>query len=220
MAAVIHRTTLEYRPSANEPDYPEPTWKWRPDMTAVAGVDPRYWKAPADWDAPGAGPLAMDQAERDAKDAADAAALNAAGRATAVGTLDQGVPLGRLLKAFAGVLADELSLRPIVVGEVTQSWDPAAMANGTGLTSPGLAVAGAAFGDLVLVAAPYDLNGVVAAGYVSAADTVTVRLHNSTGANRNLAAGDWTVTVLRRVTRTLAQAKAAVVAKLESGEAD
>jgi hypothetical protein len=69
VSAVIHRTTLQYLPSVNEPDYPEPTWKWNPNMTAVAGVDPRYWKAPADW-AGDAGPVEMSQAEKDAVDLA------------------------------------------------------------------------------------------------------------------------------------------------------
>lgn len=71
----IHRTTLEFRRSVNEPDFPEPTWKWNPDMSGVAGVAAQYWKAPADWNAPGAGPLEMTQGEKDAVDAAAAAAL-------------------------------------------------------------------------------------------------------------------------------------------------
>lgn len=78
MSNVIHRTTLEFYPSVNEPDYPEPTWKWNPDMTAVAGVPGYYWKAPADWNAVGAGPVVMSQAEKDAVDAAMAAADAAA----------------------------------------------------------------------------------------------------------------------------------------------
>lgn len=68
MANVIHRTTLEFRPSVNEPDFPEPTWKWNPEMSGVAGVPSHYWKAPADWNAAGAGPVEMSQAEKDAVD--------------------------------------------------------------------------------------------------------------------------------------------------------
>lgn len=74
MAAVIHRTTLQYIPSANEPDHPEPTWKWSPNMAAVAGIPFRYWKAPADWSAAGAGPVEMTQAEKDAVDLAESIA--------------------------------------------------------------------------------------------------------------------------------------------------
>ena len=71
MADVIHRTTLEFRRSANSPDFPEPTWKWSPDMTAVAGVPRIHQK----WDAVAERPIPMTQAE---KDAVDAAAVNAA----------------------------------------------------------------------------------------------------------------------------------------------
>lgn len=72
---VIHRTTLQFLASVNEPDYPEPTWKWNPDMAATlgAGVPFKYWKAPADWNAVGAGPVVMTQLEKDAVDAALAA---------------------------------------------------------------------------------------------------------------------------------------------------
>lgn len=76
MANVIHRTTLEYLPSANTPDYPEPTWKHSPDMSAVAGLPRKYWKAPADWSPPGAGPVAMNAAEQAAVDAAEQTAVD------------------------------------------------------------------------------------------------------------------------------------------------
>ena len=78
MANVIHRTTLVYIPSANTPDYPEPTWKHAPDMTAVAAVPAKYWKAPADWDAVGAGPVEMTSGEKATVDAAEATARAAA----------------------------------------------------------------------------------------------------------------------------------------------
>lgn len=70
MANVIHRTTLQFLRSVNDPDYPEPTWKHNPDMSAVAGVPNIYWKAPADWNAPGAGPVEMTAGEKAAVDTA------------------------------------------------------------------------------------------------------------------------------------------------------
>lgn len=219
MSAVIHRTTLQYIPSVNEPDYPEPTWKWNPNMSAVIGVPQQYWKAPADWTGD-AGPLEMTAGEKTAADAAAASAENSAARDEAVAEMDLGDKLAKLMKAFAGVLADELSLRPILVGEATQTWDPASMTNGTGLTSPNFTVNGAAFGDYVDVCASISLAGVVAIGYVSASNTVNVRLHNSTGSAVNLASATWKVAVRRTVTRTLAQAKTAVIAMLNSGAAD
>ncbi len=102
MADVIHRTTLEFRRSVNEPDFPEPTWKHSPDMSAVAGIAPQYWKAPPDWDAANAGPLEMSQAE---KDVVDAAALNASRDSTAA-ELDE---LEGALRAFALTVLDEIN---------------------------------------------------------------------------------------------------------------
>lgn len=73
VAAVIHRTTLVFDPSANETEHQEPEYKHNPNMTAVIGVPQRYWKAPADWDAVGAGPVEMTAGEKAAVDAALAA---------------------------------------------------------------------------------------------------------------------------------------------------
>lgn len=79
MANVIHRTTLAYVPSANTPDYPEPTWKHNPDMSAVAAVPTKYWKAPANWDATSTtGPVEMSAGEKTAVDTAEATAAAAA----------------------------------------------------------------------------------------------------------------------------------------------
>ena len=70
MANVINVNDLRYLHSVNTPNYPEPTWKHHPDMTAVAGVAKRYWV----WDAVSERPIEMDQA---AKDAVDASILTA-----------------------------------------------------------------------------------------------------------------------------------------------
>lgn len=78
MVVAIHRTTLELRPSADTATVPEPTWKHNPSLTAVGwtseSVPPtvpfKYWKAPADWDAGGAGPVEMSAGEKAAVDAA------------------------------------------------------------------------------------------------------------------------------------------------------
>ncbi len=43
MAAVLNRTTKEYRPSANTPDFPVAEWIINPDLTAVAGQPIKYW---------------------------------------------------------------------------------------------------------------------------------------------------------------------------------
>lgn len=70
MADVINVNDLRYLSSVNTPDYPPPTWKSNPDMSAVAGVEHRYWV----WDAIGDRPVEMDQ---DSKDEVDAAIVTA-----------------------------------------------------------------------------------------------------------------------------------------------
>lgn len=45
MAAVLHKTNrpTDYRPIANTPDFPTADWFINPDISAVAGVDQKYW---------------------------------------------------------------------------------------------------------------------------------------------------------------------------------
>lgn len=81
--------------------------------------------------------------------------------------------------------------------EASASWDPASIAAGAGLSSSAITVTGAAFGDFVLVAAPYDLQGLTCTGYVSAANNVTIRLHNGTGSAIDPGSGNWAVRVVR-----------------------
>lgn len=119
MANVIHRTTLEFRSSVNEPDFPEPTWKWNPDMTAVVGVLPKYWKAPADWDAVGAGPIEMSQAEKDAVDAADLSAS----RDAIAAVMDE---IERWERAFALTLLDEFNAHADKINAILTAIDSGA----------------------------------------------------------------------------------------------
>ena len=44
MADVVNITTYQYLQSVNTPDYDPGSWLINPDLTAVAGLDPRYWK--------------------------------------------------------------------------------------------------------------------------------------------------------------------------------
>lgn len=85
-------------------------------------------------------------------------------------------------------------VRPL---QATYTWNPESLADGVGETSGDIAVAGADFGDFVLVGAPYDLQGITCTGYVSAAETVRVRLQNETGGAVNLASGVWRVRLLK-----------------------
>ena len=119
---------------------------------------------------------------------------------------------------------DEINiLRRLVIGVGTVVWDPASMTNATGLTSANITVAGAAFGDFVEVAAPYSLAGITANAYVSAANTVNIRLHNGTGAAVNLASGTWNVAVRRDVLmpdRTKPQLRTVMTNHINAGDAD
>ncbi len=171
---------------------------------------------------------AAAQATIDAFDDSDAAQLsfeNVQARSIAVSEIDiNKTSLYKLLRAVAAVMVDELNfLRDDVIGTASQVWNPASMANATGLTSPNFTVTGAAFGDIVHPIAPYTLAGVTATAYVSAANTVVIRLHNGTGAAVDLASGTWNVMVLRHTAlapRTLAQAKTAIQNQINAGNVD
>ena len=43
MAEVLHQDTLEYRTSVSPKNHPSPPWLYGIDMSAVKGVDRRYW---------------------------------------------------------------------------------------------------------------------------------------------------------------------------------
>jgi hypothetical protein len=79
------------------------------------------------------------------------------------------------------------------------TWDPGSLADGVGETSAGITVTGAALGDFVIVSAPYDLQGIACSGYVSAADTVNIRLQNETTGVVDLGSGTWRVLVLKKL---------------------
>lgn len=79
----------------------------------------------------------------------------------------------------------------------TVVWDPANLADGAGETSAGITVTGAALGDFVLVAAPYDLQDTTVTGYVQASNTIEIRLQNESGGAVDLASGTWKVKVLK-----------------------
>lgn len=83
------------------------------------------------------------------------------------------------------------------VGEASFTFDPGNLIDAAGETKADIAVAGAAFGDFVLVAAPYTLAGITVTGYVHAANTIGVRVQNESGGVIDLASGTWKVLVFR-----------------------
>jgi hypothetical protein len=97
---------------------------------------------------------------------------------------------------FYGMSANVTNTATITnfIGEyqvVTTVYDPPNIAAGATLTVDGPAVAGAKFGDIVEVAAPYDLQGIIATAYVQAANDVYLVLHNPTAGGIDLGSGTW-----------------------------
>ena len=97
MSDVLHRTTKLYRQSANTPDFPIVDWIHSPDLSAIAGFGSKYWIITGDVI------TLMDQAARDAVDAAEATAQK---DAVADG-LDR---TNEMLPALAKALLDEINI--------------------------------------------------------------------------------------------------------------
>jgi len=70
MANVLNRTTKEYRPSVNTPDFPESDWIINPDLSAVEGQPSKYWKIDGDT------VTLMDDIERTIVDAVETTAID------------------------------------------------------------------------------------------------------------------------------------------------
>lgn len=80
---------------------------------------------------------------------------------------------------------------------VDVTYDPASMATLTGTVSDAFTVTGAAVGDRVNVFPPYSLQGVIASGFVDAANSVKFSLFNPTGGTLDLAEGEWRIQVVK-----------------------
>jgi len=72
MANVINRTTLEYRTSVSTGRFDTADWIINPDLSALSGIDKKYWKVVGDT------VVEMTQPEKDAVDATDLAAAKTA----------------------------------------------------------------------------------------------------------------------------------------------
>lgn len=114
-------------------------------------------------------------------------------------------------------LIDDLeALRAATAGAIltgTQTIDPASLLDGAGATVT-IAVAGCAFGDYVVVSAPYDLQGISVTAYVSAANTVSVRIQNESGGTIDLASGVWRALVFKQAAFVVVAAAALTAAKV------
>jgi hypothetical protein len=79
----------------------------------------------------------------------------------------------------------------------TFTWNPGSLADGAGETSPDITFIGATLGDFVIVSAPYTLDGVICTAYVSATNTIKVRLQNESGGVVDFASGTWHVRLIK-----------------------
>jgi hypothetical protein len=78
--------------------------------------------------------------------------------------------------------------------EASVTYDPPSLAAGEGITTT-VTVPGAAFGDFARVSFSLDLQGITLTAWVSASDTVSVRLQNGTAGAIDLASGTLRVRV-------------------------
>src|SRR5437868_15254695 len=99
------------------------------------------------------------------------------------------------------ILVDMTAVRTVLGGILTGSatYDAASLADGVGATTT-VTVTGAVLGDFVIVSHGVDLAGITVTGYVSAADTVSVRFQNESGGTLDLASGTLRALVFPRAT--------------------
>jgi len=83
-----------------------------------------------------------------------------------------------------------------VVASVTATVDPASLADGAGASTE-VTVTGAKLGDIVEVGPGVDVADVIVNAFVTAADTVTIRVQNESGGAVNLASSTWNIIVKR-----------------------
>lgn len=94
--------------------------------------------------------------------------------------------------------AQNPTARDTVALKNSATWDPASIANGASATTT-VTVTGAVVGDFVVASFSNSLAGLTLTGYVSASDTVTAVLSNTTGSAVDLTSGTLTCKVLRNL---------------------
>lgn len=99
MALVVNRGTRQVIRSANTPDFPSQDWLINPDLSGVSGLPTKYWKIVGD------SVQAMSQPERDAADAAEFFASEAADRVNEKQRFNE-----KALRAIVLLLIDEINL--------------------------------------------------------------------------------------------------------------
>jgi len=97
-----------------------------------------------------------------------------------------------------GFQTSEGVTNPKVVISTTVTFDPPSLTTGAFAVSSGITVTGAALGDAVELYPPYDTQGIMFQGAVSAADTIKISLTSCAAGTVDLASGTWGVVVKRR----------------------
>jgi hypothetical protein len=86
--------------------------------------------------------------------------------------------------------------RGLATATASETYDPASMNDNTGTSKSDFSVTGAALGNRVAVAAPYEIPaGVMVTASVVSSNTVRVSLWNHSGGVVDLASGNWTLEV-------------------------
>lgn len=94
-------------------------------------------------------------------------------------------------------LSAELASAADISLEYSGTYDPASMAAGE-TTSTSVTVTGAAMGDYAIASHTQNLAGCIMTAYVSAINTVTVLVLNTTAGTVNISAGTLKVAILRK----------------------
>lgn len=114
-------------------------------------------------------------------------------------------------------LIDDLeTLRAATAGAIltgSATYDAPSLVDAAGVTTT-VTVTGAALGDFVLVSLSVDLAGITVTGYVSAADTVSVRVQNESGGTVDLASATLRALVFKRTAFVAVAAAALTAAKI------
>lgn len=127
-------------------------------------------------------------------------------------TTHTGNSQARDLAWLTALLADVTAIRAVLAGVLSGSatYDTASLADGAGATTT-ITVTGAALGDFVMVSAGVDLVGISVTAYVSATDTVAIRIQNESGGTVDLASTTIRVRVVPQASFAAPAALTAVV---------
>ena len=117
-----------------------------------------------------------------------------------------------LKKALADIVADIAAIRSPLAGMLSGSatYDADSLIDAAGATTT-VTVTGAALGDFAVASLDVDVAGITVTAYVSAADTVSVRLQNESGGTLDLASATLAVRVIPKAAFTAPAAQSATV---------